>query len=134
MGDLGVPTIPAVPVVPRPASQIEVVDVEAEPDITSPSNSPPVTEPLVVEPSSPPWMIAKSKSGGRGKVLLSLGGPPLVIYPEIPEGERDEEHQQLVQHYEAQVLEREEARRIIGDYFADDAPLGREGHDFEEGS
>ena len=108
--------------VPRSASQIEVVDVEAEPDTASPSNIPPVTEPTGVEPSSPPRATAKSKSGGRGKVPLSLGGPPLVIYPEIPEGERDEEHRELVRHYEARVLEGEEARRIIDDYFADDAP------------
>ena len=43
-------------------------------------------------------------------------GRPLVIYPEILEGERDEEHQELVRHYEARVLEGEEARRVISDY------------------
>lgn len=88
-----VPVIPAVPVVPRPASQIEVVIVEAEPDTASPSTIPPVTEPAGVEPSSPPRTSANSKSSGRGKVPLSLGSPSLVIYQEIPEGERNEEHQ-----------------------------------------
>ena len=56
-----------------------------------------------------------------------MDGPPLVIYPKIPEGERDEEHQQFVQHYKARLLEGEETRRIIDEYFADDAPSEEEG-------
>ena len=56
-----------------------------------------------------------------------MGGPSLIIYPEIPEGERDGEHQELVRHYEARVLEGEEARRVIDDYFLDDAPSKEKG-------
>lgn len=101
---LGVPVVPVIPVVPRPVSQVEVVDVEAEPDTASLSNVPPVTEPVGEEPSSPPRTKAGSKSSGKGKVPVRLGGPPLVIYPEILEGEGDEEHQQYVQHYKARLL------------------------------
>ena len=94
MGDLGIL------VAPRPVPTIEVVDVEAEPETAAPS-VPPVTEPTGEELSSPPRTKAGSKSGGKGKVPLSLGGPPLVIYLEILEGEEDEEHQHFVQHYKA---------------------------------
>ena len=97
----GVPAILVVPVMPRPVLQVDVVDVEAEPDTTSPSNIPPVTEPAREEPFLAPRTTVLPKSGDKGKVLLGLDGPPLVIYPEIPEGERDEENQKLVRHYEA---------------------------------
>ena len=82
----GVPVILVVPVVPQPVLQVEVVDVEAEPDTASPSNVPPLTKPAREEPSSLPRTKAGSNSGGKGKVPLSLGGPPLVIYLKIPEG------------------------------------------------
>lgn len=75
----------------------------------------------------PPPKIKAGAKGGKGKVPLSLGGLPLVIYPEIPEGEGDGEHQQFVQQYKTRLLEGEEARRTIGEYFADDAPSGEKG-------
>ena len=65
--------------------------------------------------------------GGKEKVPLSLGSPPLVVFPNIREGEEDEEHQQFVRHYEARLLEGEEAVRSIDEYFADDAPSGEKG-------
>ena len=122
-----VPVLSAVPVAPRPAPLIVVVDIEAEPDTASSSQVPPVSESAWVEPSSPPRTVAKSKSGSRGKVPLGMGGPPLVIFPEVHEGYNDEENQELVRHYEARVLEGEEARRAIGDYFVDDAPSEEKG-------
>ena len=98
--DPGVPVVPVVPVVvhavpvaPRQVPPIEVVDVEAEPETASPSVAPPITEPTREEFSSPPRTKVGSKSSGKGKEPLGLDGPPLVIFPEIPEGKRDEEYQ-----------------------------------------
>lgn len=101
--------------------------MEVEPDTASPSNIPPVTEPTGKETSSPLRKTTVLKSGGKGKVPLGLDGPPLVIYPEIPKGERYEEHHQLVKYYEVRLHEGEEARCVIGEYFADDAPSGEKG-------
>ena len=45
-----------------------------------------------------------SKSGGQGKDSLGASAPPLVIFPEVHEDITDEEHQELVRHYEARVI------------------------------
>lgn len=65
--------------------------------------------------------------GDKGKVPLSLGGPPHVIYPEIPAGERDEKHQQFMKYYKAWLHEREESHHAIGGYFANDTPSEKKG-------
>lgn len=56
-----------------------------------------------------------------------MGCPPLVIFPEVQERDNGEEHQELVRHYEAPVLEGKEARQIIDNYFVDDAPSEEKG-------
>ena len=109
----GVPVLPAVPVVPRPAPPFEVVDVEAEPDTASPSHVPPVTEPTGVPSPSPMIEAAGAENAGKGKEPLGQGGIPLVIFPEPRKDGDDEEYQRLVKYHEARLLEGEEAKRAI---------------------
>lgn len=123
----GVPALPTDPVVPQSATPIEVVDVEPEPNTASPSQVPPATEPAGVESSLPPRTVAKPKSCSQGKDPLGVGIRPLVIFPEVHKGTSDEEHQELVRHYEARVVDGEETRRVIGDYFAEVAPSKEKG-------
>ena len=99
-------TGPAVPVVSQPVPQVEIVDVEAEPETAGLPMGPPATEPAGEEVPSPPRTQVGTKDGqGKGKFPLSLGDLPLVIYQEILDGEGDEEHQRYVQHYKARFLE-----------------------------
>lgn len=67
--------------------------MEAEPEITCVPVVPPPTELAGEEvPSSLRTQVGTKDGKGQGKVPLSLGSPPLVIYPEIPEGQGDEEY------------------------------------------
>ena len=58
---------------------------------------------------------------------LATGAPPLVIFPEVHEDTSDDEYRELVRHCEARVLEGEETRRAISEYFAEVAPSGEKG-------
>ena len=84
------------PVRPRAVEEVVVVDVDEEPVATSPSQIPPTG----VEMPSPPRTAVNPKGGGQGKDSLGPGVIPLVIFPEVSEGVIDEEHQELVPHYE----------------------------------
>ena len=65
---------------------------------------------------------AGAENAGKGKEPLGQGGVPLVIFPEPPKDGEDEEYQRLVKYHEARLLEGEEAKRAIHEYFLDDAP------------
>ena len=106
---------PVVPAAPPPAPTVDIVDVE---EIEAP-----VIEPAGV-PSPPPTTEAPGvESVGKGKEPLRPGGIPLVIVPEPPKsGEEYEEYQRFVRYHEARLLEGEEAKRIIHEYFLDDTP------------
>ena len=100
-----------------------MVDVDEDPVPTSPSQVPPTG----AEASSPPRTAVNPKGGGQGKDSLGPGVVPLVIFPEVPEGVIDEEHQELVRHYEARLREGEETRQIIGEYLAELPPAETKG-------
>ena len=108
----------SVPVIPRVVEEVVVVDVDEEPVATSPSQIPPTG----VEMPSPPRTAVNPKGMGQGKDSLGPGIIPLVIFPEVPEGMIDENHQKLVRHYEARVREGEEARQLIGEHLAEVPP------------
>ena len=106
---------PAVPVVPRLAPPVDIVDVE--------ELETPVTEPTGVPSPSPMTEAAGAENAGKGKEPLGQGGVPLVIFPEPPkDGEDNEEYQRLVKYHEARLVEGEEAKHAIHEYFLGDAP------------
>lgn len=92
-----------------------MIDMDDDLVPTSPSQVPPTG----IEASSPPRTAVNPKGGGQGKDSLGAGVVPLVIFPEVLVGVIDEEHQELVRHYEARLREGEETRQIIGEYLAE---------------
>ena len=106
---------PEVPAAPRPPPTVEIVDVEeAEASATD----------LAGVPSPPPTTeTADAGDVGKGKEPLGPGCVPLVIVPEPPtSGEEYEEYQRFLKYREARLLEGEETKRIIHEYFLDDTP------------
>lgn len=68
------------PEVHWPIAQVEVVDVEADPEPAGLPVVPPATEQVGEEVPSPPRTKVGTKGGGgKGKVPMSLGGPPGCI-------------------------------------------------------
>ena len=108
---------------PQPAEHVEVVDVDEDPVPTSPSQFPP----MGIEASSPPRTAVNPKGGGQGKDSLGARVVPLVIFQEVLEGVVDEEHKELVRHYEARLREGEETCQIIGQYLAELPPVETKG-------
>ena len=106
---------PAVPVVPRPAPTVDIVDVE---EIETP-----VIEPAGVPSPPPTTEAAGAENVGKGKEPLGPGCVPLVIVPEPPtSGEEYEEYQRFLKYRDARLLEGEENKRVIHEYFLDDTP------------
>ena len=111
------------PVIPRTVEDVVVVDVDDEPVATSPSQVPPTG----AEMPSPPRTAANPKGMGQGKDSLGPGVVALVIFPEVPEGVIDENHQELVRYFEVRVQEGEETRKLIGEHLAEVPPAEDKG-------